>query len=67
MKFLLGAAVGVVACVAFFQTKEGQSEEHGNAIIAAYNKGRADAIKINPPSWDLEQSCLALWAGHQAQ
>lgn len=32
-------------------------------IIQAYNQGRADALKLNPVSWDLEQACVNLWAG----
>lgn len=32
-------------------------------VILAYQQGRADALKLNPVSWDLEQACLGLWAG----
>lgn len=34
-------------------------------IIKTYNQGRADALKLNPVSWELEQTCLGLWAGSQ--
>lgn len=34
-------------------------------IIKTYNQGRADALKLNPVSWELEQTCLSLWAGSQ--
>lgn len=34
-------------------------------IILIYNQGRADALKVDPVSWDLEQACLSLWAGSQ--
>jgi len=35
------------------------------SIIEAYNKGIKDALRINPPSSDLEDACLALWANRQ--
>ena len=34
-------------------------------IIQAYNMGLKDALKINPPSWSLEQTCLNMWADKQ--
>jgi len=34
-------------------------------LIEIYKRGRADALKTNPVSFDLEQSCLSLWANRQ--
>ena len=34
-------------------------------IIEAYNTGLRDAIRTNPPSWELEQTCLNMWADKQ--
>lgn len=34
-------------------------------IIAAYNMGLKDALRTNPVSLELDQACLALWAGKQ--
>jgi len=34
-------------------------------IIAAYNTGVKDALKINPPSLRLEAVCMDLWAKKQ--
>jgi hypothetical protein len=34
-------------------------------IIQAYNMGLKDALRTNPPSWELEQVCLNLWADKQ--
>ena len=34
-------------------------------IIQAYNRGIDDALKTNPSSWALEQSCLEIWANQQ--
>lgn len=34
-------------------------------IITAYNQGIKDALRTNPASWELEETCLGLWAGKQ--
>jgi len=34
-------------------------------VIEAYNMGLKDALKTNPPSMDLEQVCVNLWANKQ--
>lgn len=34
-------------------------------IITAYNTGLKDALRTNPVSLELDQACLALWAGKQ--
>ena len=34
-------------------------------IISAYNMGLKDALRTNPVSLELDQTCLALWAGKQ--
>jgi hypothetical protein len=34
-------------------------------VIEAYNLGLKDALKTNPASWDLEQTCLNMWADKQ--
>jgi hypothetical protein len=31
-------------------------------IVKSYNLGIKDALKTNPPSWELEQTCLELWS-----
>jgi hypothetical protein len=35
------------------------------AVIASYNKGRQDALKTSPPSFELEETCLEVWANKQ--
>lgn len=30
-------------------------------VIDAYNTGRADALRLNPVSADLEMACLDIW------
>jgi hypothetical protein len=34
-------------------------------LISIYKRGRADALKTNPVSFDLEQACLEVWANKQ--
>lgn len=42
------------------------SEITPKTIIDAYNAGLQDALKTNPPSWQLEQTCLNMWADKQS-
>lgn len=34
-------------------------------IVDAYNRGIEDALKTNPASWRLEETCLEIWANKQ--
>ena len=34
-------------------------------IIEAYKAGVEDAYRTNPPSWQLEEVCLEVWANKQ--
>jgi hypothetical protein len=34
-------------------------------IINAYNRGRGDALSIHPVSFELEETCLSVWANKQ--
>lgn len=34
-------------------------------VVQAYNMGIKDAMKTNPPSLELEQTCLNMWADKQ--
>lgn len=34
-------------------------------VVQAYNMGLKDAMKTNPPSLELEQTCLNMWAERQ--
>ena len=34
-------------------------------IINAYNRGRGDALSIRPVSFELEETCLSVWANKQ--
>jgi hypothetical protein len=72
-QFMMGAVVGVVATalIAIGMNKLHRAQmpqsyvEMPKDIIQAYNMGLKDALKTNPPSWDLEQTCLNMWADKQ--
>lgn len=63
--FALGAtAIALVSLSAskvmdrYATTPEGLPEGY----IQAYKSGIKDALKTNPPSWQLEETCLEVWA-----
>jgi hypothetical protein len=69
----LGVVVGVVLtsliAIALNKLHRAQTPqsyvEMPRDIIQAYNMGLKDALKTNPASWDLEQTCLNMWADKQ--
>jgi hypothetical protein len=40
-------------------------EIRAEELINAYKRGQADALRTNPVSMELEQSCLNIWANKQ--
>jgi hypothetical protein len=72
-QWALGVVVGVVltSLIALGLNKLHKAQspqsyvEMPRDIIQAYNMGLKDALKTNPASWDLEQTCLNLWADKQ--
>jgi hypothetical protein len=40
-------------------------EIQADDIINAYNRGRADALSTQPVSFELEETCLSVWASKQ--
>jgi len=40
-------------------------EIRAEELINAYKRGQADALRTNPVSMELEQSCLNIWASKQ--
>lgn len=58
---LAGAVVGgSVVSLAWWVSGQPSIPKHPE-VIAAYNQGRADALKLNPVSWELEETCANLW------
>ena len=67
----LGVLVGVVLTsliaigISKMKSNEPPMEILPKSVIEAYNMGLKDAIKTNPPSMELEQTCVNLWADKQ--
>ena len=67
----LGVVVGVVLTsliaisISKMRVNEPPMEMMPRDIIQAYNMGLKDALKTNPPSMDLEQTCVNMWADKQ--
>ena len=72
-QWMLGVVVGVVltSLIAIGLNKLHKAQmpqsyvEMPRDIIQAYNTGLKDALKTNPPSMDLEQTCVNMWADKQ--
>ena len=55
--FAIGLMTGLAA--SFLMAGPDDSEWH----LASYKAGRADALSLRSPvSWELEQTCVSLWA-----
>jgi hypothetical protein len=61
----LGMVAGVIItsliAIALSKMQPVQQVEMPKDVITAYNMGIKDALRTNPPSSDLEMSCLELW------
>jgi hypothetical protein len=73
-QWVLGVVVGVIltSLIAIGLNKLHRAQapqsyiDMSKDIIQAYNMGLKDALKTNPPSWELEQVCLNMWADKQS-
>ena len=68
--WLLGFTMGcltIMAAEKVADNMEKDQAEPGKAthIITAYKAGHADALKTNPISFELDQTCLEVWANKQ--
>ncbi len=68
--FIAGAVFGALAVLAtqrlFVQPMEvNVPTKPAHQIIESYKTGIEDALQTNPPSWRLEEACLAVWANKQ--
>ena len=67
----LGVLVGVVLTsliaigISKMKFNDPPMEILPKTVIEAYNMGLKDALKTNPPSMDLEQTCVNMWANKQ--
>jgi len=67
----LGFAIGVMAVIIVDRLTEEEiviaDKEHtrANELISIYKRGQRDALRTNPVSFELEQTCLEVWANKQ--
>jgi hypothetical protein len=67
----LGFAIGVMGVIAGDKLVEDEiviaDKEHTRAeeLISIYKRGVKDALKTNPVSFELDQTCLEVWANKQ--
>ncbi len=76
MNWLLGFIIGVLVAagynrIADINAEKRQVEEDVafgvSELLSAYKEGRKDALKTHPASFELEQTCLEIWANKQPQ
>ena len=67
----LGFAIGVMAVIATDKIIERDilpphtEAVRADELISIYKRGVKDALKTNPVSFELEQTCLEVWANKQ--
>ena len=68
--WLLGACMGALTVIGanrFLESPQIVDVEAVRAeeLIKMYQRGKQDALKTNPVSFELEQKCLEVWANKQ--
>ena len=58
----LGFFVGVLFTV--LVTKSLRNDDY-KIHIESYQMGQKHALRLNPVSWELEETCVALWMGKE--
>jgi hypothetical protein len=67
----LGFAIGVMTVIAGDKLLEknmpipDSEMTRADELISIYKRGQADALRTNPVSFELEQTCLEVWANKQ--
>ena len=67
----LGFAIGVMTVIAGDKLLEknmpipDSETTRADELISIYKRGQADALRTNPVSFELEQTCLEVWANKQ--
>lgn len=68
--WFIGLTMGVLTVLAAQKVMEKPlivevDEIQAEDIINAYNRGRGDALSTHPVSFELEETCLSVWANKQ--
>ena len=67
----LGFAIGVMSVIAGDKLLEKNAPipdseaTRAEELISIYKRGQKDALRTNPVSFELEQTCLEVWANKQ--
>ena len=67
----LGFTMGLLTVLAYQKVMSEPLILHDNEatraeeLISIYKRGQRDALKTNPVSFELEQTCLEVWANKQ--
>ena len=67
----LGFAIGVMVVIAGDKLLEKNTPipdsevTRADELISIYKRGQKDALRTNPVSFELEQTCLEVWANKQ--
>lgn len=61
MKFVLGMVAGALLIYAIEPLQADQYKVH----IESYQMGMKHALRLDPVSWELEETCLNLWMKKQ--
>jgi hypothetical protein len=71
MKGAVGFTMGLLTVLAYQRITEEQivleSRLDTSTVISTWKAGYRDALRTNPASWQLEQTCLEVWANKQPQ
>jgi hypothetical protein len=77
MNWLLGFVMGVLLAAGYNRMMDINAEKKRleedvaafgvGEVLSAYKEGRRDALKTNPVSFELEQTCLEVWSNKQPQ
>lgn len=67
VSFLMGVAVTAIAFLVNHRVDQEPVVVKATAtdIVDAYKRGRRDALTVRPVNWELEQTCLSMWANSQ--
>lgn len=69
--FFVGLVFGVLAVLAVQRLIPDEpvvpqlQRTPASQIVESYKMGVEDALRTNPPSWRLEETCLEIWANRQ--
>ena len=68
--WLLGFTMGMLAVLSAQKLMDDKvipdaEDTRAVELIDMYKRGRSDALRTNPVSFELEQTCLEIWANKQ--